>query len=96
MSGWTAHYRNALDTPPTVRRLSDLYTSTKTADFFLINKLQKWAVENDLIGLVFGQSPHREIISRSISLVSMLAKIRAVTGEMLRLIWSAGTSGQVK
>ena len=41
----------------------------------LEHQLAKWAIENKVIELVFGDSVHREIVSRSTSLIKFLASM---------------------
>ncbi|KAG7367521.1 ubiquitin carboxyl-terminal hydrolase [Nitzschia inconspicua] len=41
----------------------------------LEHQLAKWAIENDIIGFVLGDSVHREIVARSTSLIKFLASM---------------------
>jgi hypothetical protein len=63
-----------------------------TEQMFLSHLLPQWALHNEIIELVFTSSPHREVIARSVKLITFLAEAGALTEVHIKLIWKTGAS----
>jgi len=93
--GWStvagAHCRG-IDPPPCLTRLEPLpvHDTNGRAATSLVDSLLTWALENKLLDKVFGQSIHREIVSRSKHLVTLLAEENRLEEEAVRMIWKVG------
>ncbi len=72
--GWVTCRNAGLDPPP---RLQSIGLMTPAGEEFntLEHQLAQWAIENDIIELVLGDSVHREIVSRSTGLIKFLASM---------------------
>lgn len=75
--------------PPALERVGELVDQGTDTTEYLIHKLSKWCLGNDLLNLVFSQSVHREVVSRSAKLVMFLSSIDVLTEEHVLLIWRA-------
>ena len=73
-SGWTTCRNSGVDPPPILRPFG-LMVPVGEECHTLEHQLAKWAIENKVIELVFGDSVHREIVSRSTSLIKFLASM---------------------
>jgi len=86
--GWSCLAQGAgEEPPPTIVKIGKLIPAGMSEEACLINTLPHWCAQNDLIGLVFTASPHREIISRSTKLISLLASTNSLTPAHLQTIW---------
>lgn len=72
--GWLTCRNTGLDPPP---RLKSVGVMVPPGEEFntLEHQLAQWAIENDIIELVLGDSVHREIVSRSTALIKFLASM---------------------
>ena len=82
--------------PPIVVRLSDYIPPNKKKESYLIYIIKDWVLNHDILGFVFKQSLHREIISRSRRLMQLLNEMRAMNEEIITMIWNAGFTSQEK
>lgn len=81
------------DTAPCLTPIGEIIPEGMTPDDFLFHKLPKWVIEHDIMGQLFGSSSvHREIISRSVKLVKMLADCNLLTPDLLNLMWTSVTN----
>ena len=81
--------------PPTVKPLEDYYLRPdETLDDYMIHVIKSWALQHDVLGSAFNESLHREIISRSVKLVCLLATLGALDKGTVLKIWQAAHSSQ--
>jgi len=69
--GWMTCRNSGIDPPPMLQS-SGLVVPDGEEYNTLEHQLAKWAIENDVIELVLGDSVHREVVSRSQSLLKFL------------------------
>ena len=72
--GWVTCRSSGIDPPP---RLQSSGIMVPIGEEFntMEHQLAKWAIENDIVKLVLGDSIHREIVARSIPLIKFLASM---------------------
>lgn len=70
--GWITCRNSGVEPPPKLQRHGRMVPSGEEFNT-LDHQLAKWAIENDVIGFVLGDSVHREIVARSTSLIKFLA-----------------------
>ena len=90
--GWNCMGSNnqlSREPAPTLERVGELIEEGTDTSEFLVHKLSRWCLRNDLLGLVFSHSVHREVISRSTKLVMFLSSMDVLTEEHILLIWKA-------
>jgi hypothetical protein len=72
LNGWLTCKNSGIDPPPKFRKKGRMVPFGEEFNT-LEHQLAKWAIENDIIGFVLGDSVHREIVARSTSLIRFLA-----------------------
>eukprot|EP01038_Epipyxis_sp_PR26KG_P004500 gene4500-6357_t len=91
--GWTRNNTGinliGLDPAPIFKRNGVLLPKGMTKEMFFDSKLISWSVEKNFVAYIFGQSIHREIISRSCKFLIFLAEYNAISVEQIRMIWKA-------
>jgi hypothetical protein len=70
--GWITCRNSGVDPPPKLRKQGRMVPAGEEFNT-LDHQLAKWAIENDIIGFVLGDSVHREIVARSTPLIKFLA-----------------------
>ena len=93
LKGWivsnSKHGHFGRDPPPVLSRLESVIPDGMTEDMFLYYKLPLWVRDNSLLGKLFGESAHPEIVNRSLKLMLFLAESGALKDEDIHLIWRA-------
>eukprot|EP00567_Pseudictyota_dubia_P007508 CAMPEP_0197442408 /NCGR_PEP_ID=MMETSP1175-20131217/8425_1 /TAXON_ID=1003142 /ORGANISM="Triceratium dubium, Strain CCMP147" /LENGTH=3192 /DNA_ID=CAMNT_0042972873 /DNA_START=42 /DNA_END=9620 /DNA_ORIENTATION=- len=77
LSGWVTCRSAGVEPPPTLES-SGIVVPRGEEYNTLEHQLAKWALENNLIELVLGDSVHREIVARSKELIEFLASMCAL------------------
>lgn len=72
--GWVTCRNSGLDPPPRLQSVGLMVPPGEEYNT-LEHQLAQWAIENDIIELVLGDSVHREIVSRSTALIKFLASM---------------------
>ena len=94
LSGWSLSVgagSPSVYPPPLLEARGHFIPDTgRSIDEYLISKVPAWIEEGNILGLVFGTTMHRELISRSRKLLNFLADVNALTEVQLRMIWAAG------
>lgn len=72
--GWVTCRNAGLDPPPRLKSVGLMVPAGEELNT-LEHQLAQWAIENDIIELVLGDSVHREIVSRSTALIKFLASM---------------------
>ena len=92
LRGWiisnSKHGQFGRDPPPTLTRVGSHIPEGMTEDMYLYYRVRIWVRENDLLGKLFGESAHPEIVSRSLKLMTFLAD-GYLKDEDIKLIWKA-------
>lgn len=78
-----------IDPCPVVRRHDIVIPPGMTKDMFLDAEVIAWCTKGDLLTEIFGNSIHREIISRSGKLLIFLAEYDILDAKFLSLLWKA-------
>lgn len=84
---WCCCNKNSTTQPPTFTAISYLSYFDLSNDNLLIKKFIKWVTESDILSFVFKTSIHREIVSRSESVLLFLAEHQAIKLDLLEMIW---------
>ena len=79
------------DPPPLLTRVGSQIPEGWTEDMYLYYKVPLWVRENGLLGKLFGESAHSEILSRSLKLMLFLAESGGLKDEDIHSIWKAAT-----
>ena len=74
---------------PTLERIGELVDEGTDTSEELVHKLSRWCLKNDLLDLVFSQSVHREVVSRSAKLVMFLSAVDVLKEEHVLQVWKA-------
>ena len=74
---------------PTLERIGELVDEGTDTSEELVHKLSRWCLKNDLLDLVFSQSVHREVVSRSAKLVMFLSAVDVLREEHVLQVWKA-------
>ena len=72
--GWVTCRNSGVDPPPQLQSAGLMVPPGEEFNT-LEHQLAQWAIENDIIELVLGDSAHREIVSRSTALIKFLASM---------------------
>lgn len=81
--------RFSTEPAPTLTRVGTIVPEGVGIETNLSYSFPAWVLANDLLGLAFRTSPHREIVARSCKLVQFLADTEQLLSEHLQLIWKA-------
>ncbi len=73
-TGWLTCRNAGIDPPPQLKRRGLMVPPGEELNT-LEHQLAKWAIENEIIELVLGDSVHREIVARSTPLIKFLASM---------------------
>lgn len=77
------------DPPPVLTRLESVIPAGMTEEMYLYYKVPLWVRDNSLLGKLFGESAHPEIVNRSLKLMLFLAESGSLKDEDIHLIWKA-------
>ena len=72
--GWITCRNAGLDPPPQLKSIGLMVPAGQEYNT-LEHQLAEWAVKNDIVQIVLGDSVHREIVSRSTGLIKFLASM---------------------
>jgi hypothetical protein len=72
--GWITCQKSGVDPPPKMLKLGRMVPAGEEFNT-LEHQLAKWAIENNIIELVLGDSVHRETVARSTTLIKFLASM---------------------
>ena len=90
--GWNCMGANNVlskEPAPTLERVGELVDEGTDVSDYLVHKLSRWCLQNDLLNLVFSQSVHREVVSRSAKLVMFLSSVDVLREEHILQVWKA-------
>ena len=90
--GWNCMGANnplSKEPAPTLERVGELVEEGTDTSEHLVHKLSRWCLKNDLLDLVFSQSVHREVVSRSAKLVMFLSSVDVLREEHILQVWKA-------
>lgn len=95
LRGWiisnSKHGQFGRDPAPILTRIGSHIPDGMIEDMYLCYRIPFWVRDSGLLGKLFGESAHVEIVNRSLKLMSFLNESGSLTDEDIRLIWKAAT-----